>query len=481
MTPTRNRTNLTGREYQRVSKDASGREGSNDEQHDDNVAAAAEEGITLTGTPYRDTARASRTSKARRADFDQLLADLRAGTFDADVLVMWESSRGSRRVSDWVLLLELLEDNAKRIFVTTHRRLYDPTNPRDRRTLLEDAVDSEYESGKSGLRIKRSMAANAENGGRHGGRRAFGYKGAGGAIEPVEAEHVRDATRRVLAGESTRSIAADWNRRGITTSAGNAWHPGPLRNLLAGTRIAGIRTHKGRAVAKGAWPAIITEDDHQRLVATLANRTPTGRRGRTAWLLTGLLRCGRCGATLVGNTDATGGRAPGTRRYMCRKAPGYSGCGGLGIKAEPLEQVLGILVTERLADLEAHRDAAAPDDSPELAELNRIAAARLELADDYAAGAISRETRLEDAAALDRLQHTIETRLAGKVRENIPFDLIATDGNKGRTWDELEHDDQHRRLHALIETIAVAPASRRGSTAFEPERVTAPGRITWKI
>src|SRR3954454_12789540 len=129
---------LTGREYLRVSLDASGRERSPAEQHGDNIDACADENIMLTGTPYRDQARASRTSKAKRADYDQLVADLRAATFAEDVLVMWESSRGSRRVSDWVVLLELLEDQGKRIFVTTHRRLYDPTNPRDRRSLLED-------------------------------------------------------------------------------------------------------------------------------------------------------------------------------------------------------------------------------------------------------------------------------------------------------------------------------------------------------
>lgn len=472
------RANLTGTEYQRVSKDASGIERSNDEQHDDNVAGAADEDITLIGTPYRDKARASRSSKAKRVDFDALLADLRADTFDADVLVMWESSRGSRRVGEWCTLLDLLEDRAKLVYVTTHRRVYDPTNPRDRRTLLEDAVDSEYESGKSALRIGRSMRANATNGERHGGRRAFGYKAEGNELEPAEAEIVRECVRRVLGGESVRAIAADLNRREITTSAGNTWHPGPLRNMLAGHRIAGIRTHHGVVVAKGLWTAIVDETTHRRLVATLADRTPVGRRGRNPWLLTGFLRCDRCGAAMVGNSDAR----TGTRRYICRKAPGYHGCGSLGIKAAPLEELLGDLATERLADVESRRGAlTGPNDLGEVTELNNIAAMRVEASDDRAAGLLERQSYLEQVAALDRRQREIEARLAAKVRETAPLDFVIAEGYIGRPFADLAVEEQRIVLGVLIDHVTVAPASTRGSTKFEPERVTTGARIVWKI
>ena len=54
------------------------------------------------------------------------------------------------------------------IYVTTHQRTYDPANGRDRRSLLEDAVDSEYESSKASVRAKRAAAANAAAGKPHG-------------------------------------------------------------------------------------------------------------------------------------------------------------------------------------------------------------------------------------------------------------------------------------------------------------------------
>ncbi|MFE3325823.1 hypothetical protein [Streptomyces sp. NPDC059176] len=57
---------------------------------------AAELGITL-GKPYKDIGSASRYAKKARNDFERLLADLRNDRFGADLLWLWESSRGSRR------------------------------------------------------------------------------------------------------------------------------------------------------------------------------------------------------------------------------------------------------------------------------------------------------------------------------------------------------------------------------------------------
>lgn len=86
-----------------------------------------------------------------------------------------KSSRGSRSVGEWVSLLELCERRSVRIHVVTHNRTYDPANGRDRRSLLEDAVDGEYESSKISTRSRRAAAANAAAG-RPFGRIPYGYR-----------------------------------------------------------------------------------------------------------------------------------------------------------------------------------------------------------------------------------------------------------------------------------------------------------------
>ena len=55
-------------------------------------------------------------------------------------MMSWESSRGSRRVGEWVNLLELCEQRSVSIHVVTRNRTYDPANGRDRRSLLEFSI-----------------------------------------------------------------------------------------------------------------------------------------------------------------------------------------------------------------------------------------------------------------------------------------------------------------------------------------------------
>ncbi|MET7727737.1 recombinase family protein [Streptomyces mirabilis] len=80
-----------------------------DEQGMENAEAADERDIVL-GEPYEDTGSASRYQRKSRDGFDKLIDDLKKDTFGADVLILWESSRGSRKVGEWITLIELCEE-----------------------------------------------------------------------------------------------------------------------------------------------------------------------------------------------------------------------------------------------------------------------------------------------------------------------------------------------------------------------------------
>lgn len=479
---------VVAREYLRVSFDASGRVRSNEEQHDENGPAITRRGWTL-GEPYEDVGSASKFQRKRRPDFDRLLADLEAGSFGAHVLVLWEGSRGSRKVSEWSRMLEACEATGVRIFVTSDRALYDVSSPRDWKTLMDDAVASEHEVRKTSKRGRRSSNANAKAGTFSGGRRPYGYEPDGvtirdGRVEGTNDERqvIRDAVDAVLAGVPVRAIAADLNARGVPTSTGKAWHPNVLGNLLASPRIAGKRVHQAVVVGDAVWPGIIDEITHKRVVAVLASRSPMGRRGRTPWLLTGLVACGRCHANLVGNTEAR----TGTRRYVCRKGPGQRGCGGLVVKANDIEAALGIFATDRLADAKARAAAVVgPDDADDIADLDEIAVMRAEAAEDRARGprngGLDREGYNAAIAALDRRQRDVEARLAAKVRDVVRFDFIDADEFAGRSWLDYTPAEKRRVLDAMIERVNVGPASVRGLNRFEVERVDPDTRIVWRV
>jgi site-specific DNA recombinase len=272
---------IHARDYLRVSLDRSGRARSLEEQHADHKLVATEHGWTL-GESYRDeSVSASRYSRKTRDGFDRLIADLENDQFDAQVLMIWESSRGSRRVGEWVKLLELCERRAVSIHVVTHHRTYDPANGRDRRSLLEDAVDGEYESSKMSARLRRAVAANAVAG-RPGGRIPYGYRRVfdpqtrqliAQEPQPDEAPVVAELYRRLVAGHSLHSIARDLQERGIRTRSGLVFSPQHLRSVALCPTYTALRAHRpgsgpdsdGRhepvpvsEMYEGQWPALVS-------------------------------------------------------------------------------------------------------------------------------------------------------------------------------------------------------------------------------
>ena len=167
-----------------------------------------------------------------------------------------------------------------------------------------------YESAIRSQRVKDAVERNARAGKRSGGgSRPFGYKiirhdlGEGGKrryriigeeIEPAEAEAIKEAAARVLRGESIRSIAFDFNDRGIKPVAGGRWAGSTLRRVLVSPRIAGLREHNGEVAGEAMWPAIIYRATHDRLVGLLGDpsrrRDNLGRPPRAPAGRSGLLR-----------------------------------------------------------------------------------------------------------------------------------------------------------------------------------------------
>lgn len=274
-----------GREYLRVSYDRSGRERSQDEQHEENTTTAETIGVTL-GLAHREagSASASRYARKTRDDFTRLLADLGAGRFGAGVLILWESSRGSRKVGEWVELIDVCEQQGVGIFATTHGREYKPGNARDRRSMLEDAVDSEYESAKGSARGLRSAAANARAGLPYG-RIAFGYtrrydkrtrKIIAQEPHPQEGPVILELFLRLKEGHSFTAIACDFESRAITNDPGRPFSAQHLRNMALNPSYSGVRVHRPTAKAvprhviqegpdifqtTASWPGLVKRED----------------------------------------------------------------------------------------------------------------------------------------------------------------------------------------------------------------------------
>src|SRR6266568_1239210 len=128
--------------YNRVSDDRKGRSKSPQEQNEESLAACADEGWAVRATYTEpESASASRFTTKVREEWERFSADLEAGKFG--VVVVWETSRASRRMASFVGLLDACRDKGVLIHVTSHGHTYDPRKWRDRKALLEDGIAAE--------------------------------------------------------------------------------------------------------------------------------------------------------------------------------------------------------------------------------------------------------------------------------------------------------------------------------------------------
>ncbi|WP_166790611.1 MULTISPECIES: recombinase family protein [unclassified Cryobacterium] len=480
---------LIAREYLRVSRDRQMTGKSPDQQHDENVKSIVHQGWTMhPDPPYRDTDRsASRFATKAREDFKRLIDDLESDTFDADVLAIWESSRGSRRVGEWVDLVDLCKQRSVRIWVTTHGRLYDPANARDRRSLLEDAVDAEYESDKTSERIRRDVRAAAEKGRPHG-KNIYGYQRVYDVktrellrVEehPLQAPIVKEAAQRILEGDSFYAVARDFNERGIPSRRPTrkdhrknyGWTPPAVKQMLTMPAYAGKRQHQGEIVGDAVWPALIDFVTWQKLQAIMS---PPERKRTNDWpakhLLAGIVLCGVCGApTHVGKQnagtkklDSDGNPLPRKtyRTYVCSGVPGRPGPEGtkgfhVAMREEHLDEVVTELVLVRmerpdfLATVGGRR---AGNDVERQALLDEIAGYQAYLDEVRADAAVKLRFNLllDQEARIEPLIKAAQTKLE-KLSEIDPFVLTMLSAGAIRLgWNDLELAQKRRVIRAVM-------------------------------
>jgi DNA invertase Pin-like site-specific DNA recombinase len=328
------------REYLRVSLDKSGLKRSTGQQHNENQAAADERSWTL-GTPYKDNDRsASRFARKVREDFDRLVSDLEQGRFDAYHLMLWEGSRGSREMEEWIRLVKLCEQQGVKFYITSEDRVLDPSNDHDWAALISLGQASEVESRKISKRVRRATRA-AATAGRPHGRANYGYKRIYGphpdtgkvvlldqVIEESEAENVLELFERLDQGHSLKAIERDWaalvwavpKRR----RDGGVFSTQHLRKMAMAHAYAGLRlftpgrtpgaTDLTGTVVEASWPAIVEHDLFDRVQRRLSDpMRKTTRGGSAKHFVSLIVPCGECHGPLAAKNLPPGWR------YVCVK------------------------------------------------------------------------------------------------------------------------------------------------------------------
>ncbi len=317
-------------------------------------ALAAREGFDVV-TRYQDAARSGNDDN--RPQYQQLLADSEAGLFDA--IIVDETSRLTRRPGELPRLLEILAFRSQ--FLVDCSGFDSRQETAELLASIYGGIDS-LELRKIKERTHRGLRERAKAGFSAGGK-TYGYETE--AVDPDdpqskkrhiviehEAEIVREIFTRYADGESSRKICDDFNARSIP-SPGSTWNRtirrsrGWMGSALVGTakqftgilrrelyigqviwnrrrtkkvpgtskRIAEIRPRSDwiiqdhpelRIIEDALWDLVQARLRQSRKNAHKNNKRTRGRPSK--YLLSGLMKCGECGANFIMRD---------TRAYAC--------------------------------------------------------------------------------------------------------------------------------------------------------------------
>jgi DNA invertase Pin-like site-specific DNA recombinase len=444
--------------YSRISRDPTGTSVSPARQAHECEALIDSRGWEHVRT-FTDRDLSAFKDSVRRPAFEEMLDGARRGDFD--VLVATSISRLARStVRFHALLAEMHELGVEIVCV------HDPVDTSSASGRLITSVISALAQMESELvseRLRASHQVKAERGDWVQGPRTFGYT-AQGEVIPEEADLLREAARQVVEDDkSVRSVTRWLNEQGSKTTRGNEWLSQTLNYTLSNPRIAGMRRGVDGEMMQGTWEPLIDHATFGRLSQSISERHKP-RVPQTTSLLSGLVTCALCGATM--HAASVNGSKGKMRIYACRKHPRTDACGGVAVLRDRLEET----VIEELFGMSSTIEAASPR--------SKTAALEVELE--------SLEERLAELAQMRFAGGQITTAEWKVARESLVSRVVeieaeldvarSADVGDIRTWWETAGVDERRSmLRHLVSRVKVRKA-KRGNT-FDRSRVS----VEWRF
>ncbi len=298
-----------------------------------------------------------------------------------DAIVIHSLSRFFRDVVQFGVYERKLAKHQIKVISITQQTSDDPMGEMARRMF---SLFDEYQSKENAKHTARAMRENARQGYFSGARAPFGYKavitdvsGSRGrkkkrlAIEETEAAVVRRIYDLYLNGYRGKSMGmkaiVDHLAKCNVLSRGSAWTIQKIHRILSSSTYIGeyqfgrYDARKRRARPQSEWvttqvPAIIDPETFEKVRRRREERSPTHsppRRVNNPTLLTGLLKCGDCGAYMTLVTGKSGRY----RYYKCttRQSKGNHACPSKNYPMQQLDELILGHVIERVLDPERLR------------------------------------------------------------------------------------------------------------------------------
>lgn len=383
-----------------------------------------------------------------RPGWDAMLDAIRAGQVSA--LVAYEPSRLYRRVHDLLPLITLTEDHGLEI-ATVMGGEVDLTTPQGRAVAKTIATWDEYESDVKSARVKAQRDEAAKNG-KWQSRPRYGYTldGDGQLVVNIpEANILRRIVSEINDGSSLRQIATRLNADNIPTPSGaGMWGSRKVSTVVTPT-IAGLYVHRGQVVGKGGWEAIVSRADYELARRAMDARKTPGQPAKH--LLTGILKCSHCGASMYKTQKSKTAWA-----YKCIKTP-EGGCGRLSI-TDTVEQLVTEVVLDAL-DSPEMAEVLSEVDSPDADGIVRQIEQAEQSLDDLARVYFTEKhiSEREYLSARDALEAKI-SQFRDQLVPETPTARVRADSVALRElWDQADTTTRRQIIGEVVEEIVVGP------------------------
>jgi hypothetical protein len=170
----------------------------------------------------------------------------------------------------------------------------------------------------------------------------YGYRLVDGKLEqePEEAQRVREVFTWYLSRNmGAVSISRELNAQGLKPRKGDRWKATRVLKMLSNPLYTGVVRWGGETV-QGMHEAIVSQETFDAAQKTMRARRDNGTRSaRSPNVLTGLVRCGTCGAPMHVTYPGDSAKSQ-YRYYVCNNRLNHQSCGQDYIRADVLEQSL---------------------------------------------------------------------------------------------------------------------------------------------
>ena len=371
----------------------------------------AEKHDYLVAREYVDEAESGRI--ADRPQFQKMLDEAAKPEAPFKEILVWKFSRFTRKREHAVAFKSMLRKRGIKVVSITEHADDSPTGK-----LMEAIIESvdEFYSENLAQEVVRGMREAAIRGFWVSTYAPFGYRKVSvqdGAkkrpkleLDPPADSVIRRIFQMALQGKSTLDITKTLNGEGIPTSTGKHWLKSTVHRILSneaytGTLVWGVDAKDGAPPVRveDAFPAIVTKQEFRRITRSLRSKAPARvnpRRASSPYLLSGLVKCEKCGKALTA-AEAKSGKYS---YYVCHSLlkKGKGTCKTPRLNSKRFEKLMidqiraNILTESNIRDLVRLMDE----------EMDGVAAEQRERLENIEAELIEVRRRL------DRVWHVIE-------------------------------------------------------------------------